>query len=167
MKAHARDLENGISACWSSRHEDASALKKLGNGFVASEDLNAKFSAYPDIYSGEFLSRMCQRIEDDIEIMTEQVQNLFNNVKDEAQYNRRDFAWRLILLGRVFDAVPRFKELVRMKINILLHTFLEMSWSFMFLFNLGMILEQSEWFQDDHMQALSRKNEDERIESSW
>ena len=38
---------------------------------------------------------------------------MFSDEKDEAQYNRRDFAWRLILLGRVFDAMPRFKELVR------------------------------------------------------
>ena len=50
-----------------------------------------------------------------------------------------------------------------MKISFLLHTFLEMPWGFMCLFNLGMILEQSEWFQDDHLQDHSRKNEDERI----
>ena len=78
VKAHARDLENEISASWSSRHEDPSALKKLGDGFVASEDLSAKFSAYPDIYFGVFLSKMSQRIEDDIEIMTEQARGLFS-----------------------------------------------------------------------------------------
>ena len=54
----------------------------------------------------------CQRIEDDIEIMTEQVRKLFSVEKCEAQYNKRDFARRLILFERVFDAVQRFKELV-------------------------------------------------------
>ena len=79
--------------CLPSRHEDASAHKKLGNGFVASEDLNAKFRAYPDIYSGKFLSRMCQRIEDDIEIMIEQVK------KCSAMRRTRPSTTGVILLG--------------------------------------------------------------------
>ena len=70
----------------------------------------------------------------------------------------RDFALRLILLGRVFDAVPRFKELVR----YLSPHFFGDALGLHVSLQLGHDLE-ARWFQDDHMQDLSRKYEDERI----
>ena len=80
-----------------------------------------------------------------------------------AQHSTRDFAWRLVLLGRVHDAVPRFRELVRMQINILLDRFLHMIFKQRYdlvRFELSMIVEQGEWFQDDESQD---RTEDERL----
>ena len=80
---------------------------------MASEDLNAKFSAYPEIYSGELLSRMSQRVKDDIGSVAAQARGLFSEDEGEAQHSMRHFAWRfLFVLG--------FRELVRIQINILL-----------------------------------------------
>ena len=75
---------------------------------------------------------------------------MFSDEEGEAQHSVRDFAWQLVLLGRVFDAVPGFKELVRMQITILMDRFLEMPWGFMYVFKLGMALEQGKWFQDEN-----------------
>ena len=92
---------------------------------------------------------MRQRIKDDFESVDAEARRLFSDEEGEAQHSVRDFAWLLVLLGRVFDAVPGFKELVRMQITILLDRFLEMPWGFMYVFKLSMILEQGKWFQDD------------------
>ena len=43
-----------------------------------------------------------------------------------AQHSTRDFAWRLVFLGMVYDAVLGFMKLVRMQINILSDRFLHM-----------------------------------------
>ena len=98
---------------------------------------------------------MRQRIKDDVESMAAQARRLVTDEEGVAQHSTRDFAWRLVLLGRVYDAVPGFRELVRMQINILLDRFLDMIFKQghdLVRFKLGMILEQCEWFQDDERQ---------------
>ena len=69
----------------------------------------------------------------------------------------------MVLLGRVYDAVLGFRELVRMQINILLDRFLHMIFKQghdLVRFESSMIVEQGEWFQDDERQD---RTEDERI----
>ena len=87
---------------------------------------------------------MGKRIKDNVDSMAAQARRLVTDEEGEAQRSRRHFAWQLGLLGKVFDAVPGCQEPVRMKINILLNTFLEISWGYMYVFKLGMILEQGQ-----------------------
>ena len=65
---------------------------------------------------------MNKRITDDFESMAAQVRRLVTVEEGEAQRNMRHFAWQLVLLGKVFDAVPGCQEPVRMKTNILPQT---------------------------------------------
>ena len=90
---------------------------------------------------------MRQRIKDDFESMAAQARRSVTDEEGEAQHSMRDFAWRLVFLGRVFDAMPGCQDLVRMEINILLDTFLDMPCGYMYVFKLGMVLDQLEWFQ--------------------
>ena len=87
---------------------------------------------------------MSKRIKDDVESMAAQARRLVTDEEGEAQRSRRHFAWQLGLLGKVVDAVPGCQEPVRMKINIFLNTFLEIPWSYMYVFKLCMILEQGQ-----------------------
>jgi len=87
VKGHARELEHQISACWSHRHDDASALKNFRVSFVVLEDLNAKFSAYRETYSDEFLSQMRHRIKDDIESVAAQARRFFSDEEREAKHS--------------------------------------------------------------------------------
>ena len=119
VKKYARVLKHQISTCWSNRHEDASALQNLRVGFLALEDLNVNFSSCPDIHPNESLPTMNKRIKDDVESMAAQVRRLVTVEEGEAQHSMRHFAWQLVLLGKVFDAVPGCQEPVRMKTNIL------------------------------------------------
>jgi len=68
---------------------------------------------------------MRQRVKDDFESMAAQTRRSVTDEEGEAQHSVRDFAWRLVFLGRVFDAMPGCQDLVRMEINILLDTFLD------------------------------------------
>ena len=106
VKKYARVLKYQISTCWSNRHEDASALQNLRVGFLALEDLNVNFSSCPDIHPNESLTTMNKRITDDVESMAAQVRRLVTVEEGEAQRSMRHFAWQLVLLGKVFDAVP-------------------------------------------------------------
>ena len=81
-----RAVNTKISAGWSSHHEDASALRTFRVGFVALQDLNAMFSAHPEIYSDEFLSRMSQ-LKDDIESTAAQALGFFSNEEGEAKHS--------------------------------------------------------------------------------
>ena len=96
-------------------------------------------------------------MKDDVESMAAQARRSVTDEEGEAQHSVRDFAWR-----RVFDAMPGCQDLVRMEINILLDTFLEMPWGYMYVFKLGMVLDQGEWFQDYQMEDRPRNTEDER-----
>ena len=64
-------------------------------------------------------------MKDDVESMAAQARRSVTDEEGEAQHSVRDFAWRLVFLGRVFDAMPGCQDLVRMEINILLDTFLD------------------------------------------
>ena len=80
-----------------------------------------------------------------------------------AQNSTRDFAWQLVLLRKVYDNVPGFRELVRMQINILLDRFWDMilkQGHDLVRFEFSMILEQGEWF---HRTVLRPS----RYGSSW
>ena len=86
VNGHARESEHQISAGWSSHHEDASALRTFRVGFVALQDLNAMFSAHPEIYSDEFLSRKSQ-LKDDIESTAAQALGFFSDEEGEAKHS--------------------------------------------------------------------------------
>ena len=64
-------------------------------------------------------------MKDDVESMAAQARRSVTDEEGEALHSVRDFAWRLVFLGRVFDAMPGCQDLVRMEINILLDTFLD------------------------------------------
>ena len=106
VREYARVLEHQISTCWSYRHEDASVLQNLRVGFLVLEDLNVDFSSCPDIQSNESLFTMSKRIKDVVESMAAQLRRLVADEEGEAQRSMRHFAWQLVLLGKVFEAVP-------------------------------------------------------------
>ena len=110
------------------------------------------------IYSGEFLSRMSQ-FKNDIESTAAQARILATD--EESMWPSTA---RVTVLGdmsclKVYDAVPRFTELVRIQINILLDTIFKQEHDLL-RFEFGMILRQGEWFRDNEKQDHT---EDERF----
>ena len=62
-------------------HLISSCARTFRVGFVALQKLNAMFGVYPEIYSGEFLSRMSQ-LKDDIESTAAQARILVTDEED-------------------------------------------------------------------------------------
>ena len=159
-----------------SEHQDLRWLVQPSRGRGGSEELprqlrgvgrfECQVKCVPETHLDKFFTRMRQRVKDDFESMAAQTRRSVTDEEGEAQHSVRDFAWRLVFLGRVFDAMPGCQDLVRMEINILLDTFLEMPWGYMYVFKLGMVLEKGEWFQDDQVEDRPRKTEDERTGGS-
>ena len=82
--------------------------------------------------------------------------------EDEAEGFMKDFALKLIMLGRILDELPRYKDFCRAKMAGLLDTVHEQgSWSFCYLFKLGMLLSQGKIGELDSAGKVAA--EDDRI----
>ena len=88
-----------------------------------------------NLFERVLLHNMSKRIKDDVESRAAEARRLVTDEEGEAQRSMRHFAWQLVLLGKVFDAVPGCQEPG-------LNPFLEMPWGYMHVFRLDMILEQ-------------------------
>lgn len=137
VKEHVATIRVNVSTHWSKRE-----LKSLHEDFLALSRIDTSFSAYSDIYSDDWRREINRSVEIEIEALSQKALSFLKGGELAVENQMSSFALQLILLGRVLDELPLFKDLATMKINDVLETCQEQAWGFTYLFKLGMMLEQ-------------------------
>ncbi|CAE8585703.1 unnamed protein product [Polarella glacialis] len=133
-------IKDSVCELWS-RQE----LRRLQDELTKLNRMAECFSAYPGIYSDEWRREISEKVEAEIKAFANKARFYLAGTAPQVESNIRDFAMQLILLGRIFDNLPRFKSSAVWHVNNMLEMCQEQAWGPTFLFKLGMILEQGKY----------------------
>ena len=139
VKEHMRRIRADVDRLWEHRK-----YKELNSRLNAVDAADKALAAHEGFYDPSWGRKIRKAVEQEIESIAEQARKYVEGKSEEqAELKLKDFAHKLIVLGRILDELPRYKDFCRTKMAGLLDSIHEQgSWSYCYLFKLGMLLGQ-------------------------
>ena len=158
VKRHMTQMRADVNRLWEERK-----FKELNSRLNAVDAADKALGGFEGLYDPAWARNVRSAVETEIESQAAGARTYLNGKsEDEAEGFMKDFALKLILLGRILDELPRYKDFCRVKMAGLLDTVHEQgSWSFCYLFKLGMLLSQGKIGELDSSGNVAA--EDDRI----
>ena len=134
VQEHINEICTNVMRYWTS-----DMLQELNDELATLDRIDANFSAYDKLYSSDWSRKIRQEVEQRIDEIVAKVRGLL--LRDKSEEHARSLGNELILLGRIFGDLPRFRDQAKIAIGMLLDQCQD-ECGISYLFKLGMLLEQ-------------------------
>jgi DnaJ-domain-containing protein 1 len=111
VKAHMQKIRSNVDRLWEQKR-----YKELNTQLNAVDAADKVFGAYKAFYSPQWARDVRTMVEIYIESIAETARVcVHGRSEEEAELKLKDFALKLIMLGRILDELPRYKDFCRQK----------------------------------------------------